>query len=89
MKRRRGEEDSTRLDLHGQRVEEAIEHIERFLDQAMLSREREVSIIHGHGSGRLKKAVRAYLSQSPYVDAFRPGSRWEGGDGVTVVILLD
>ncbi len=87
MKRTRREEDPSRLDLHGQRVEEAIEMIERKLDQAMLSEEREVSIIHGHGSGRLKKAVRAYLSQSPYVATFRPGNSWEGGDGITVVTL--
>ncbi|HIE65755.1 MAG: Smr/MutS family protein [Nitrospira sp.] len=89
MKRRRSEEDSSRLDLHGQRIEEAIELIERKLDQSMLSGEREVSLIHGHGSGRLKKAVRAYLSQSPYVESFRPGNDWEGGDGITVVTLAE
>jgi len=89
MKKRRSEEDFSRLDLHGQRIEEAIELIERKLDQAMLAGEREVSLIHGHGSGRLKKAVRAHLSESPYVESFRPGNAWEGGDGITVVILAE
>lgn len=75
------------LDLHGLYVDEALEAIERFLDHAMLYRRREVSIIHGHGSGKLKNAVRTYLATSPYVDTFDPGEPWEGGDGVTIVII--
>lgn len=44
-------------------------------------------IIHGHGTGRLRAALREYLKASPYVVAFRPGDRAEGGDGVTIVEL--
>ncbi|MGH7410146.1 MAG: Smr/MutS family protein, partial [Candidatus Methylomirabilis sp.] len=44
-------------------------------------------IIHGHGTGRLKAALRDYLKDSPYVGAFRAGERPEGGDGVTIVEL--
>jgi len=76
-----------KIDLHGERVEEGLERLERFLDQAMLSIENEVTIIHGHGSGRLKQAVRHYLKHSPYVGQSRPGEPWEGGDGVTIVRL--
>lgn len=77
-----------KLDLHGKRVEEAIEQVERLLDQATVRREDRVTLIHGHGTGRLKSAVREYLATSPYVDTFHAGDPWEGGDGVTVVNLL-
>lgn len=76
-----------RIDLHGSRVEEGLELLDRFLDRAMLYDEREVSVIHGHGSGLLKNAVRAYLKKSPYVARFRLGDPWEGGDAVTVVTI--
>jgi len=75
------------IDLHGERVEEGLERLERFLDQAMLSIESDVTVIHGHGSGRLKQAVRHYLKHSPYISQYRPGEPWEGGDGVTIAQL--
>ncbi len=76
-----------KLDLHAERVEDALEHVMRFLDEAALRGEHQVTIIHGHGTGRLKKAVRDYLSDSPYVAQFSSGAPWEGGDGATVVTL--
>ena len=76
-----------KLDLHAERVEEALDKVDRFLDEATLRRESEVLIIHGHGKGLLKKAVRDYLSTSPYVFSFRPGYPSEGGDGATSVTL--
>lgn len=75
------------IDLHGLPVEDGIEQLERFLDQALLHGESEVKVIHGHGSGRLKNAVRSYLKNSPYAASFHPGQPWEGSDGVTIVIL--
>jgi DNA mismatch repair protein MutS2 len=78
---------ASELHLHGQRVEEGLNQLERFLDRATLSEEREVRVVHGHGSGKLKKAIRDYLKSAPYVERFRPGDLWEGGDGVTVVTL--
>ncbi|MFQ5598049.1 MAG: Smr/MutS family protein [Nitrospiria bacterium] len=76
-----------KIDLHGFKVEEGLEHLERFLDQAMLKDEGEVSVIHGHGGGLLKNAVRNYLKTSPYVENYRAGYPWEGGDGVTIVTI--
>lgn len=76
------------IDLHGNNIEDALELLDRFLDQAMLSGEMEVTVIHGHGSGKLKNAVRKYLLTSPYVSGHHAGGPWEGGDAVTVVTLI-
>ncbi len=78
-----------KLDLHAERVEQAMDRVERFLDEAALRNEPEVLIIHGHGAGKLKTAVRAYLKTSPYSSSFRPGYPQEGGDGATVVTLRE
>lgn len=76
------------LDLRGQRVLEAINELERFLDHATVAHTSPVMIIHGHGTGAVKAAVRDYLKTSSYVDSSRPGEPYEGGDGVTVVELI-
>jgi len=76
---------SNRLDLRGIRVEEALDELEIYLDKASLANLTPVTIIHGHGTGALKAAVRDYLSTSPYVAKYRPGENDEGGDGVSVV----
>lgn len=75
------------LDVRGRTAEEALELTMASLDQAMLAGQPSLRIIHGHGTGRLKAALRAYLKESPYVASFRPGERAEGGDGVTIVEL--
>ncbi len=76
------------LDLIGQRVEPALEVLERYLDQAALAGMGGVRVIHGHGSGRLRRAVREALSVHPAVESHRSGGSGEGGDGATVVKLL-
>lgn len=78
-------EMSQTLDLRGFRVEEALDEVENYLDKASLANLTPVYIIHGHGTGALKQAVREFLSTSPYVAKFRPGEDSEGGDGVCVV----
>ena len=78
-------EMSSKLDLRGYRVEEALDEVEAYLDKASLVNLSPVYIVHGHGTGALKDAVRDYLKVSPYVSKFRPGQDTEGGDGVSVV----
>ena len=78
---------STVVDVRGRTAEDAQEALVACLDQALMDGVPVVRIIHGHGTGRLKQVLRDYLKESPYVAAFRPGERAEGGDGVTVVSL--
>lgn len=75
------------LDLRGARVEEALEALDRYLDDASVAGLRSVTIIHGLGTGALRDAVRAAASAHPLVREARPGERGEGGDGATVVGL--
>jgi dsDNA-specific endonuclease/ATPase MutS2 len=75
------------LDLRGQRADEALGELETFLDRTALEGADTVFVIHGHGTGALRKVVREYLATSPYVERFRPGGKGEGGDGVSVVSL--
>lgn len=81
------EETPRELNLIGQRVEPALDALERFLDQALLASHRQVRIIHGHGSGQLRRAVRERLRGHPAVARHQPGRPEEGGDGATVVEL--
>ncbi len=80
-------EISSTLDLRGHRVEEALDELEGFLDEASLANLTPVYVIHGHGTGALKSAIRDFLTTSPYVAKFRPGEAAEGGDGVSVIDL--
>lgn len=75
------------LDLRGMLVHEALAEIDPFLDAALESDLKNVYLIHGGGTGALRKGVRDHLKHSPYVAAFRPGEQGEGGDGVTVVSI--
>jgi DNA mismatch repair protein MutS2 len=75
------------LDLRGARVDEALEALDRYLDAAAHASAGRVTIIHGHGSGAMRDAVRDVLSGHPLVREWRPGERGEGGDGATVVMF--
>ncbi len=77
------------LNLVGLRVEEALPLVDKLLDDAALSDRREIRVIHGFGSGRLRKAVVALLHGHPQVASFRSGSAGEGGGGATVVELKE
>lgn len=78
---------SNECDVRGQRVDDAIVHVEQFLDEAMMLGCHEVGVIHGLGTGSLKKAIRAFLSEMPYVKSFHPADPQDGGDGKTIVEL--
>jgi len=82
-----GLDEQTVVDVRGQTADDALDQVVAALDRAALQGTRFLRIIHGHGTGRLKSALREYLRDSPYVEDFRPGDRAEGGDGVTVARL--
>ncbi|NJD59952.1 MAG: endonuclease MutS2 [Anaerolineae bacterium] len=75
------------LDLRGQRSEEALDALDRYLDSAYLAGLPWVRIIHGKGTGKLRQAVREALGQNPHVKSFEAGGDKEGGEGVTVAKL--
>jgi DNA mismatch repair protein MutS2 len=75
------------LDLRGQRAEDALEALDRYLDQAYLAGLPFVRIIHGKGTGRLREVVRQELAGNPSVRSFESGGEKEGGEGVTVARL--
>lgn len=82
-----GSASITRLDLRGFRTEDALIEVERFLDRASLSGVSQVEIIHGHGTGALKKYIRDLLRKSQYSKSWNPAALERGGDGVTIVEL--
>ncbi len=75
------------LDLRGQRAEDALEMLERYIEKAYLSGLPYVRIIHGKGTGKLRQEVRAALKDHPHVFSFEEGGDKEGGAGVTVAKL--
>ncbi len=76
-----------KLDLHGYTVEEAIDALDKYLDSAYLVGLPFVYIIHGKGTGALRKAVFDYLKKHPHVSNFYTGTPEEGGIGATIVYL--
>jgi DNA mismatch repair protein MutS2 len=76
---------SDELDLHGYKVEEALLQLDFYLDKAYLYGVSPLRIIHGHGLGLLRKAIRQHLQNHPLVKHFKPASQADGGDGVTLV----
>ncbi|MCG1189960.1 endonuclease MutS2 [Staphylococcus epidermidis] len=77
----------TELDLRGYRYEEALNELDQYLDQAVLSNYEQVYIIHGKGTGALQKGVQQHLKKHKSVRQFRGGMPSEGGFGVTVAEL--
>jgi DNA mismatch repair protein MutS2 len=75
------------INLIGVRVEPALEQLDSYLDQALLASRREVRVIHGHGTGRLRQAIRQHLRSHAAVKDVRTGAPDEGGNGATVVTL--
>jgi DNA mismatch repair protein MutS2 len=79
--------EANTLDLRGERVADGLRRLEAFLDDSVLRGDESVFVLHGHGTGAMKEAVRHALDGSPYVSAFERGAEDQGGDGVTRVIL--
>jgi DNA mismatch repair protein MutS2 len=78
---------STSIDVRGQEREEAMAAVTRFIDQAVYTGVREVTVIHGIGTGVLSRSIGELLRGDYRVESTRPGEQVEGGMGVTVVIL--
>ena len=75
------------LSLRGETVDDALTKLDKYLDDAFVARHRHVTIIHGKGTGALRRAVHDFLSRHPHVRTFRLGERGEGESGATVVEL--
>ena len=75
------------LDLRGERYEDALMRVEKYIDDALLSNYHQVSIIHGKGTGALRQGVQEYLKKHSRVKSYRFGEAGEGGSGVTVAVL--
>jgi DNA mismatch repair protein MutS2 len=75
------------LDLRGARLDEALEALDAYLDRASAAGVPRATIVHGHGSGALRDAVRTVLAGHPLVRSWRPGGRGEGGEGASIVEL--
>jgi DNA mismatch repair protein MutS2 len=80
---------SGELLLVGSTVDQAIDRLEKFLDESLLGEQRTLRLIHGFGTGRLKEAVVDYLHKHPLVTHVRTASPEEGGGGVTIAELKD
>jgi DNA mismatch repair protein MutS2 len=78
---------SQELNLRGRTVEEALEQLERWMDAAYMAGMPYLRVVHGKGTGALRRAIREWLGKSPYSASVEPGAPSEGGDGVTVVKL--
>jgi len=78
---------SQRCDLRGLRVDEALDRLEAALDEASAGGRDRLDVVHGVGTGALRRAVREHLQTSPYVERFASAAADEGGDGVTLAEL--
>ena len=83
-----GPSPGMQLDLRGQLADDALDMLDRYLEQAYLSGMPFVRIIHGKGTGRLRQVVRKALKGHPHVTSFEEGDPREGGEGVTVAKLV-
>ena len=77
----------SRVDLRGMDSEEACYKVDKYLDEAYMANLGEVTIVHGKGTGVLRKAINDMLKRHPHVKNYRLGEYGEGGDGVTIVVL--
>ena len=78
---------STEINIIGKTVDEAITLLDKYLDDAYLAHIPSVRIVHGKGTGALRKAVHNHLKRLKYVDSFRLGEFGEGDSGVTIAIF--
>ena len=80
---------SSELNLVGNNVDEALTRLERFLDETLINETRTLRIIHGYGTGQLRRGVADFLKTHPLVESYGPAPDNQGGGGATVVELKD
>ena len=85
----RGDGATADLNVIGCTVEEALARTERFLDETLLGDQRTIRVIHGYGTGQLRRAIAEYLKNHPLVANYQPAAPEKGGGGVTVVELKE
>lgn len=78
---------STEINLIGMTVDEAIAHLDKYLDDAYIAHLPSVRIVHGKGTGALRNAVHAHLKRQKYVKSYRLGESGEGDAGVTIAMF--
>ena len=79
----------TTIDLRGERVEDGIFLLDQGIDDAVVAGQEVVTVVHGHGSGELRKAVRSHLRGHARLRDSRAGINREGGEGVTIIWIRD
>jgi DNA mismatch repair protein MutS2 len=79
----------TELNVIGNTVDDALTRLEKFLDESMTTDIRELRIVHGHGTGQLRRAIGAFLKEHPLVAKFDAAPQNQGGGGATIVELKD
>jgi DNA mismatch repair protein MutS2 len=79
----------TELNVIGCTVDQAVDRVSRFFDQTMMTDIHEVRIVHGHGTGQLRKGLAAYLKTHPLVSKFYSAPQEQGGGGATIVELKE
>jgi DNA mismatch repair protein MutS2 len=77
------------LNLIGSTVDEAMDRLDKFFDQATVADVREFRIVHGHGTGQLRRTVANYLKDHPLVERFETAPEKQGGGGATIVYLKE
>ena len=80
----RAQTATTEIHLRGNRAEDALEELEKFLDEAILAGLPSVRIVHGKGEGILRTMTRQVLQRNKHVNSYREGEPGEGGAGVTI-----
>lgn len=75
------------LNVIGKTTDEAVDSVDKFLDESFMNGASEVRIVHGHGTGALRTAVAHHLKQHPHVESFSPAPQNQGGTGATIVNL--
>jgi DNA mismatch repair protein MutS2 len=77
------------LNVIGSTVDQAVDRISRFLDETLVTDQMQVRIVHGHGTGQLRRGIAAYLKDHPLVAKFYAAPQEQGGDGATIVEMKE